>query len=80
MLELSESFKNRVYYAARDGMAITLYALLSERSALEVQEVLNQVIPGQLHCDLHHLRRPLSEHGRWLSGHCTKLKIIKLGT
>lgn len=43
MIDLNESFKNRVYYAARDGMAITLYALLSERNPEEVQEVLNQV-------------------------------------
>lgn len=43
MLEVAESFKYRVYYAARDGMAITLYALLSERTNDEVQEVLNQV-------------------------------------
>lgn len=44
MLELSESFKNRVYYAARDGLAITLYALLSEKSLEEAEEVLNQVL------------------------------------
>jgi hypothetical protein len=27
---VSESLKERVYYAARDGLAITLYALLAE--------------------------------------------------
>lgn len=43
MLEISESYKNRVYYAARDGLAITLYALLSEKSIQEAQDVLNQV-------------------------------------
>lgn len=43
MTELAQSLKNRVYYAARDGMAITLYALLAEKRDEEVHELLNQV-------------------------------------
>ncbi|XP_021919435.1 protein fem-1 homolog B isoform X2 [Zootermopsis nevadensis] len=44
MTELAQSLKNRVYYAARDGMAITLYALLAEKNDEEVCELLKQVI------------------------------------
>lgn len=43
MTELAQSLKNRVYYAARDGMAITLYALLAEKNDEEVCELLKQV-------------------------------------
>nr|CAD7201563.1 unnamed protein product [Timema douglasi] len=39
------TLKERVYYAARDGMAITLFALLSEKCDI-VQELLNQLIDG----------------------------------
>ncbi|XP_012260648.1 protein fem-1 homolog B [Athalia rosae] len=41
--EVSESVMKRVYYAARDGMAIALYALLSERWR-HVDELLNQKV------------------------------------
>nr|CAD7265805.1 unnamed protein product [Timema shepardi] len=40
---LSQTLKERVYYAARDGMAITLFALLSEKCDI-VQELLNQQV------------------------------------
>jgi hypothetical protein len=43
MTELAQSLRNRVYYAARDGMAITLYALLADKCDEEVHELLNQV-------------------------------------
>lgn len=43
MTEISQSLKNRVYYAARDGMAVTLCALLSDKSEEVVKELLNQV-------------------------------------
>lgn len=43
MTEISQSLKNRVYYAARDGMAVTLCALLSDKSEDVVKELLNQV-------------------------------------
>lgn len=43
MTEISKSLKNRVYFAARDGMAVTLCALLSEKSEETVKELLNQV-------------------------------------
>ncbi|KAF2904721.1 hypothetical protein ILUMI_01458 [Ignelater luminosus] len=49
---MNESFKNRVYYAARDGMAITLYTLLSDKNRTEVNLLLNNSVvedEGQ-HC------------------------------
>lgn len=49
---MSESFKNRVYYAARDGMAITLFTLLSDKNRIEVNKLLNNSVvedEGQ-HC------------------------------
>ncbi|XP_067002835.1 protein fem-1 homolog B isoform X2 [Anabrus simplex] len=39
-----KSLNKRVYFAARDGMPLTLYALLSEKRDDEVLEILNQVI------------------------------------
>ncbi|KAF5291326.1 hypothetical protein FQA39_LY03477 [Lamprigera yunnana] len=49
---MNESFKNRVYYAARDGMAITLFTLLSDKNRTEVNKLLNNSIheEGQ-HCN-----------------------------
>lgn len=44
MTEVSSHLKNRVYYAARDGMAVTLCALLSDRTEDVVKELLKQVI------------------------------------
>lgn len=43
MAELPESLKERVYYAARDGMAITLFALLSEQIDENAEKLLGQV-------------------------------------
>lgn len=43
MTEICDSLKNRVYYAARDGMAVTLCALLSEKPQDVVKELLSQV-------------------------------------
>nr|CAD7426483.1 unnamed protein product [Timema monikensis] len=52
---LSQTLKERVYYAARDGMAITLFALLSEKKSDVVQELLNQL---QEEVNDHQQRRP----------------------
>lgn len=38
-----ESLKNRIYYAAKDGMAIALYTLLSDRSSAEINYLINEV-------------------------------------
>ncbi|KAF4530186.1 hypothetical protein B566_EDAN001445 [Ephemera danica] len=38
------TLKNRVYYAARDGMAITLFALLSEQADDQALEVLSSYV------------------------------------
>lgn len=43
MTEISQSLKNRVYYAARDGMAVTLTALLADQTTDIVKELLSQV-------------------------------------
>lgn len=42
--EISESVLKRVYYAARDGMAIALYDLLSDRPAEQIDRLVNQKI------------------------------------
>nr|CAD7401981.1 unnamed protein product [Timema cristinae] len=54
---LSQTLKERVYYAARDGMAITLFALLSEKKSDVVQELLNQ-LQLQEEVNDHQQRRP----------------------
>ncbi|XP_043482021.1 protein fem-1 homolog B-like isoform X1 [Leptopilina heterotoma] len=41
---VSVSLMNRVYYAARDGMAITLYALLSEQTPEQINCLINQTV------------------------------------
>ena len=43
MTEISQSLKNRVYYAARDGMAVTLTALLTDQTEDVIKELLSQV-------------------------------------
>ncbi|GJQ66144.1 putative ankyrin repeat protein [Trypoxylus dichotomus] len=46
-----ESLKNRIYYAAKDGMAIALYTLLNDRSVTEANNLINETVleeDGQL--------------------------------
>lgn len=43
MSELPQSFKSRVYYAAKGGLAITFCQLLSDKSEDEVKQLLNEV-------------------------------------
>jgi hypothetical protein len=43
MQEPRENLKNRVYYAAKDGMSIALYALLVSGDKQEVEDILNEV-------------------------------------
>ena len=38
-----ETLRERIFFAARDGLAITLYALLSELSSPQQSELLSQV-------------------------------------
>lgn len=48
MTEISQSLKNRVYYAARDGMAVTLTALLAEQTEDVIKELVSQeVVDGE---------------------------------
>ena len=42
--ERTELLRKRVYFAARDGLAITLYALLCERNLQEQSDLLSQVL------------------------------------
>lgn len=41
--DLSTSLRERVFFAARDGMSLTLYALLYEKSTDEIDDLLNSV-------------------------------------
>ncbi|XP_018327967.1 protein fem-1 homolog B isoform X2 [Agrilus planipennis] len=41
---MNESFRNRVYYAARDGMAMTFYTILSDKNKNDVNQLLNQSV------------------------------------
>lgn len=43
MNDRKEYLKNRVYYAAKDGMAMPLYTLLNESGKPEAEELLNEV-------------------------------------
>lgn len=46
---MSDILKNRVYYAARDGMSIALFTLISEANENDVDRLLNEVrttMPG----------------------------------
>lgn len=38
-----ETLRERIFFAARDGLAITLYALLSELNQSQQSELLSQV-------------------------------------
>jgi len=40
---IEESLIKRIYYSAREGMAIALYTLLSNRSDADVNRLINQV-------------------------------------
>jgi len=40
---IEESLIKRIYYSAREGMAIALYTLLSNRSDSDVNRLINQV-------------------------------------
>ncbi|KAJ2948672.1 hypothetical protein O0L34_g7928 [Tuta absoluta] len=41
LCDVSTSLRERVFFAARDGMSLTLYALLYEKTTDEIDEVLN---------------------------------------
>lgn len=44
MLEdVTSSLRERVFFAARDGMSLTLYALLYEKNTDEIDDLLNGV-------------------------------------
>lgn len=43
MQEIRNSLRNRVYYAAKDGMSLALYSLLVAEERDYVEEVLNEV-------------------------------------
>lgn len=44
VIEMSESLLTRVYYAAKDGMAIALYDLLSNKPFKQVNHLINQKV------------------------------------
>lgn len=41
--DISSSLRERVFFAARDGMSLTLYALLSEKTTDDIDDLLNSV-------------------------------------
>lgn len=41
--DLSSTLRERVFFAARDGMSLTLYALLYEKTTDEIDDLLNTV-------------------------------------
>lgn len=41
--DVSSTLRERVFFAARDGMSLTLYALLYEKNTDEIDELLNSV-------------------------------------
>lgn len=43
MTEERDRVKYRVYYAAKDGMSISLYTLLSEIDKIEANQLINEV-------------------------------------
>lgn len=44
MQNARECLRDRVYYAVKDGMSITLYTLLAESPVEEVEDILNEVM------------------------------------
>lgn len=58
-----ESLSKRVFFAARDGLAITLYALLSEQSREQQAALLSQVFIGlSYHVVVHSLETSSISH------------------
>lgn len=41
--DVTSSLRERVFFAARDGMSLTLYALLYEKNTDEIDDLLNSV-------------------------------------
>lgn len=41
--DISSSLRERVFFAARDGMSLTLYALLCEKTTDDIDDLLNSV-------------------------------------
>ncbi|KAL0870072.1 hypothetical protein ABMA27_006233 [Loxostege sticticalis] len=50
MDDVSSSLRERVFFAARDGMSLTLYALLYEKNTDEIDDLLNSVRATALWC------------------------------
>lgn len=48
--DVSSTLRERVFFAARDGMSLTLYALLYEKNTDEIDDLLNTV-SSFLHAD-----------------------------
>lgn len=48
--ELANSLRERVFFAARDGMSLTLYALLYEKKTDEIDDLLNNVSFQNIFC------------------------------
>lgn len=51
MYEPREELKNRIYYAAKDGMPLALFTLTIKEHKFEVDEIINEVCMV-FHCSL----------------------------
>lgn len=45
-IETFNILRERVFFSARDGMSLTLYALLYEKNRIEIYDLLNNVSIG----------------------------------
>lgn len=43
MYEPREELKNRIYYAAKDGMSLALFTLTSKGEKTEIDQIINEV-------------------------------------
>lgn len=43
MYEPREELKNRIYYAAKDGMSLALFTLTSQVRKSEIDQIINEV-------------------------------------
>lgn len=43
MYEPREELKNRIYYAAKDGMSLALFTLTNQGKKSEIDEIINEV-------------------------------------
>lgn len=58
--DVTSSLRDRVFFAARDGMSLTLYALLYEKNTDEIDDLLNSVSTYNYIHSIHHVSEVVS--------------------